>query len=283
MEGREREREMEEEKGWWMGVVGVVDDGVFGGNGKGEGEEEDRVSVLGDGDGDDDDDAGRVVVVAAAEEEALRRRAAWTPLAPEFKNASSPPTAAMDPDAERAIDAMDVRVPASPASDNGVVECCSSSAEGDVRNPARESTATSWASKSCIGTASNGPVCELLSSFTKRSARARCWGPIASFSMTSRSVINTTASPPWAPRPGIVIFRTVPSLTNLDSSRSTFVGLPITACKCAMVTKGGSLRRKFKISEMRVLENPPPRSGTGSNCVLRIWEMASGIVAGGGL
>ena len=153
-----------------------------------------------------------------------------------------------------------------------------------MRKPARDRVAMSFAENSVKGICSNGPVVIVDAWFKNRKNRSTSWRcslPIADFKRVSSSCINTTASsPPPAPRPGIVTFRSTFSFTSFASSLSTFVGFPIIACRCAMVTRGGNLRRKFKISAIRVLENPPPRSGTGSNCAVRMWAMASGMVLG---
>jgi len=64
----------------------------------------------------------------------------------------------------------------------------------------------------------------------------------------------------------------MPACASSAISRSIFVEDVLSASICAMVTKGGSLRRKFKTSAILV-EFMPAFSGISLNILLRIYSM----------
>ena len=96
--------------------------------------------------------------------------------------------------------------------------------------------------------------------------------PASSRTRCTQSSTNTIPSPtaaPPLPRPGTVIFLTVPSATSRAKSLSVSVLLLLTACKCARVTIGGIAFLNRRTSDVRSLPIPAPRSGTSSKA--RDW------------
>ena len=89
-------------------------------------------------------------------------------------------------------------------------------------------------------------------------------------SWTEATPSPTAAGP--TPRYGIVTLRKTPAFASSAISRSILVEELFSASTCAIVTKGGSRRRKFKTSAILV-EFIPAFSGKSLNIRLRMYSM----------
>ena len=107
----------------------------------------------------------------------------------------------------------------------------------------------------------------------KSSGSSPCCRTSACHSFTLASPSPTAAAP--APRCGIVTLRRMAACASSAISRSILVEEVLNASICAVVTNGGSLRRKFSTSAI-LEEFMPAFSGISLNILFRMYSMYCG-------